>query len=242
MQRIVALVAATVILAGLLPQPGQAAPYDRDDRERRVARGERLVWNTLDDFYGYGAANPSFQGSSIYSWAACMQMVFALAGYDARQDEIINRTYGDNWNAFHPRSTPQNSYSGIYGRGKRELYLSGSMLPGRLAPEQMIACIDHGNPVVLVVDTGQGREGDPLTEYRRGSQRMALLHGYIWDTDPRNGVRTLWVDVYDPLPPDGANPGTVRVPYNRLAQAWDATLSGTLVNSRYRLGVSQASN
>jgi hypothetical protein len=237
----------TAVLLGLgclllAPQLARAEYYDRLDRERRVARGEQLQWNTLDDFVGYGAADPLYQGSSLYSWAACLQMVFALAGYDTRQQDIIERTFGNDWRGYNPRSLPQNAYSGVNGRGSRELYLASATVPGRLSPQDLIRAIDHGNPVVLTVDTGQGRESDPLTEYRRGGQRLALVHGYIWDTDQRTLVRTLWVDVYDPLPPDGGAAASVRVPYNRLAQAWAATLSGTLVNTRYRLGVSQAGN
>lgn len=242
------IAAAVLAAAVLLPQFALAAPYDRADRARRVARGEQLVWNTLDDFRGYGAADPHYGSSSIYSWAACMQMVFALGGYDTRQAEIIDRTFGGQWRGYTPRSLPQTAYSGVYGRGQRELQLSSITAPGRLAPESVIACIDHGNPVVLTLDAGQtqagrGRShvaGDPLVEQRRSSQRLVLIHGYLWDTDPRTLVRTLWLDVYDPLPPDGSGPGTVRVTYNRLAPAWAATLSGMLVNSRLRLGVSQA--
>lgn len=232
--------AACMVWMALLSLPAAAEYYDRLDRERRVARGEQLIWNTLDDFSGVGAADQQYRGNAIYSWAACMQMVFALAGLDTRQDQLIERNFGRNWNAFSPRSLPQSVFSKLPGRGRREIYLSMATLPGRLGSADVIACIDHGNPVVLTVDSGQGRAGDPLTEYRRGGQRLALIHGYIWDSDPRNNVRTLWLDVYDPLPPDGAAPGTVRVPYNRLAKAWAATLSGTLVNSHQRLAVSQS--
>jgi hypothetical protein len=233
--------AGVLWLAVLCPQWAQAEPYDREDRARRVARGEQLPWNTLDDFHGYGAADPAVSGSSIYSWAACMQMCFDLAGYATDQDEIIDATFGDGWRSYSPRSLPQNAYSARNGATGRELYLSGITAPGRLAPEDVIRCIDHASPVVLTVDPGQGRASDPLTEYRRGGQRLALLYGYAWDTDPTTLVRTLWVDVYDPLPPDGAAPAAVRVPYNRLAKVWAATLSGTIVNGAYRQGVSQPS-
>jgi hypothetical protein len=222
-----------------VPRPVRAADYDRADRARRVARGEQLIWNTLDDFIPCGAADPAYQGSSIYSWAACMQMVFALAGYETRQAEIIQRTFGDDWRAYSARNINRYAYSGVSGSGNRELYFSGSTAPGRLPYQTVIQCIDQGHPVVLAVDTGQGRAGDPLADYRRGGARMALVHGYVWDTDPATLVRTLWLDVYDPLPPDGAAPQSVRVPYNRLAKAWAATLVGTLDNTDYRLGVSQ---
>jgi hypothetical protein len=229
------------LIAAAAPQPARADYYDRYDREQRVARGEQLLWNTLDDFAPYGAAEPAYRRSTIYSWAACLQMCFALAGYETSQRDIIRRTFGDDWGGYNPRSLPQAAYSGVNGSGSRELYFGGSTVPGRLPYQTVIQCIDHGNPVVLVVDPGQGRDGDPLTDYRRGGQRLAIVHGYIWDTDQTTLVRTLWLDVFDPLPPDGATPQSVRVPYNRLAKAWGATLVGTLDNTNYRLGVSQVS-
>jgi hypothetical protein len=221
-----------------LAWPAHAEYYDRYDRQQRVLRGERLEWNTLDDFRGV-PADDAGDGSTVYSWAACLQMCFALAGYQASQADLVTQQFGRDprgWASFNARSLPTGAHLPGGSRGA-DVYFTMSTLVGRLSAEDAIHCIDHGSPVVLIVDPGLDRRGgDPLTEYRRGGPRLALLHGYAWQT--QGGVRTLWVDVYDPLPPDGTSAGTVRLPYNQLARAWAGTLHGTLVDATTRLGIS----
>jgi hypothetical protein len=212
-----------------------AAPYDRQDRAWRVQRGERLEWNILDDFHAF----PADRAGAVYSWAACMQMAFALANYWPTQTEIINNTFRSQAEMarFNPRQMPREVH---IGGQAQDVYFSLSTLPGRLGAADTIAAIDHGAPVVLLLNPAQGRRqgGDPLLERRRGAERLVLIHGYYWETDRRTLVRTLWLQVYDPQPPDGAPADSVSVPYNDLAKAWAATLRGNLVSLNTRLGIS----
>jgi hypothetical protein len=217
----------------------QAKPDDRDDRAARVARGEKLEWNTLDDYYGYPAANPKFAKSAIYSWAATLQACFALAGYDASQETIIGDSFGDDPESwyFDPRHPPTDVY-GPQGAG-RNAHFHCAAQPGHLSADQVIACIDHGSPVVLLLDDGLQAAGDPLAG-SLSKPRYVTIYGYAWQRDPQLPLRTLLVDVYDPLPSHGGDAGSERVDLNALSRAWAATLTGNLVNGRGRLGISRA--
>ena len=233
--------AALVVLAlGLAGRVGlaQAKPDDRDDRAQRVARGEKLQWNTLDDYYGYPAADPTYQANSIYSWAAALQSCFALAGYDTGQEAIIGAAFGDKPDSwyFADRNPPANVY-GPSGAG-RNTYFHCTLQPGRFSGDQVVSCIDHGSPVVLLLDDGLQGGGDPLAG-SLSKPRYVTIYGYAWQNDAQLPVRTLMVDVYDPLPSPNGDAGSQRVEFNALAQAWAATLTGSLVNGRGRLGISR---
>jgi hypothetical protein len=236
---IIRLVLAGAMLACALPQVSMAAYYDRQDRAWRVQRGERLEWNILDDFRAFPADQPDYRASAVYSWAACMQMAFALGNYWPSQTEVINNTFRSQADMarFEVNRTPREVHINANGQ---DVYLSLNTLPGRLGADDTITAIDHGAPVILVLNPAHGRQrgGDPLLERRQNAVRLVLLHGYHWDTDPRTSVRTLWVDVYDPQPPDGAPADSVGVPYNELAKAWAYTLRGNLVSLNSRLGIS----
>jgi hypothetical protein len=224
-------------LAGLA-RPAQAKLYDREDRERRVARGEKLPWNVLDDFYGYPVAEPEYRESGIYTWAAALQACFSLAGYDTSQEEIIASAYGYNRNSwyFSPRNPPRDVY-GPAGAASA-VHFHCTALPGHFSSDQVIACIDHGSPVVLLVDDSLLRGADPLAG-ARVAPRYVTIYGYAWEGDPQLPVRTLMVDVYDAQPSDGDAAGSVRVALNTLAPAWAVTLTGNLVSGRGRLGISR---
>jgi hypothetical protein len=233
-----AVFALLLLSAGLLkPLMAHATLYDRDDRAQRVARGERLPWNTLDDFYGYPAAEPDYRQNTVYSWAAALQSCFALAGYDTSQEAIISAAYGDDPGSWY--FSPRNPPADVYGpSGVGPVHFHTTLAPGHLAGQQVIACIDHGSPVVLLLDDGLAGNGDPLAG-SLSRQRYVTIYGYTWDSDATLPLRTLQVDVYDPLPTHDGDAGTLRLDYNSLAQAWAGTLTGSLVSGNGRLNLSR---
>jgi len=204
----------------------------------RVQRGEKLPWNTLDDYYGYPSADPDYRKTSIYSWASALQACFSLAGYDTGQEAIIFNSFGDDRNSwyFSASRPPADVYAST--TAGRNPYFHTALLPGHFGSAQVVNCIDHGSPVVLLLDDGLGGSGDPLGGGLSG-QRYVTIYGYAWDGDGRTPVRTLQVDVYDPLGADGKSAGSTRLQLDSLTQAWSATLTGNLVSGRGRLGISR---